>query len=168
MPKGWIDLAVGEARVVRQALLSIYPQDLFSYNDLWDCDYQPPSGYPPLVKFLEEKHGCRVLVTNGAKQALCAVFHAVKQQGLNAVAMRSPYWSKAPSPQLLATAIAQGRGIMSDAYSIDLGVTADGQTLLVEVNEGYTLGGYGLASVVYARFLETRWEQFVRSMNTTD
>lgn len=96
LPKGWIDLAVGEARVVRQALLSIYPQDLFRYNDLRDCDYQPPSGYPPLVKFLEEKHGCRVIVTNGAKQALCAVFHAVKQMGLNAVAMRAPYWSQMP------------------------------------------------------------------------
>lgn len=96
LPKGWIDLAVGEARVVREALLGIYPQDLFRYNDLSDCDYQPPTGYPPLVKFLEEKHGCRVIVTTGAKQALCAVFHAVKQQGLKAVAMRAPYWSQMP------------------------------------------------------------------------
>jgi len=73
-------------------------------------------------------------------------------------------WTKAPSRQLLNAAISQGRGIMSDAYSIDLGVTTDGQTLLVEVNEGYALGGYGLPSIIYARFLEARWEQFVRMM----
>lgn len=71
-------------------------------------------------------------------------------------------WTKVPSRHLLDTAIAQGRGIMSDAYTIDLGVTADGQTLLVEVNEGFALGCYGLASVVYASFMEARWEQFVR------
>lgn len=72
-------------------------------------------------------------------------------------------WTKAPSRQLLDVAIAQGRGIMSDAYAIDLGVTVDGQTLLVEVNEGFALGSYGLASVVYASFMEARWEQFVNS-----
>lgn len=73
-------------------------------------------------------------------------------------------WTKAPSRQLLDVAIAQGRGIMSDAYAIDLGVTADGQTLLVEVNDGFALGCYGLASVVYASFMEARWEQFVRKI----
>lgn len=86
----------------------------------------------------------------------------VKKHTLIGVKHYKGDWSKTPSPQILSTAIAQGRGIMSDAYAIDLGVTSDGQTLLVEVNEGYALGCYGLSSIVYARFLETRWEQFVR------
>lgn len=71
-------------------------------------------------------------------------------------------WSKAPNRKLLETAIAQGRGIMSDAYAIDMGVTVEGETLLVECNEGFALGNYGLASVVYASFMEARWEQFLR------
>jgi len=96
LPKGWIDLAVGEARVVREALVNIYPPGIFQRNDLKDCDYQPPSGYPPLVKYLEEKHGRRVVITNGAKQALTAIFYAVKQMGLSSVAMRSPFWSQMP------------------------------------------------------------------------
>jgi hypothetical protein len=54
------------------------------------------------------------------------------------------------------------KGKMPDAYCLDLGVTSDGQTLLVEANEGYALGSYGLASLVYARFLEARWEQLTR------
>lgn len=86
----------------------------------------------------------------------------VKRHSLIGVKHYAGDWSKPPSRQLLDTAIAQGRGIMSDAYAIDLGVTSDGRTLLVEVNEGFALGGYGLASVVYASFMEARWEQFIR------
>jgi hypothetical protein len=53
------------------------------------------------------------------------------------------------------------KGRMPAAYSLDLGVTADGRTLLVEANEGYALGSYGLNGLVYARFLEARWMQLV-------
>ncbi|QJW96263.1 ATP-grasp domain-containing protein [Frigoriglobus tundricola] len=43
------------------------------------------------------------------------------------------------------------------AYGIDFGVTADGRTLLVEVNDGFALGCYGLDPVLYADMLEARW-----------
>lgn len=42
-----------------------------------------------------------------------------------------------------------------NAYSIDLGTTDKGQTLLVEVNEGYSIGSYGLDTIKYAKLLET-------------
>ncbi len=51
-----------------------------------------------------------------------------------------------------------GRGA-PHAYSLDWGVTDDGRTLLVEMNEGYALGHYGLPPVSYARFLAARWHQ---------
>ena len=41
--------------------------------------------------------------------------------------------------------------------SMDWGVTKDGRTLLIEVNEGYSLGCYGLASHLYALLLIDRW-----------
>lgn len=44
-------------------------------------------------------------------------------------------------------------------YSIDLGRTADGRTLLVEVNDGYSLAAYGLPAVPYAQLLEARWTE---------
>jgi hypothetical protein len=47
------------------------------------------------------------------------------------------------------------------AYGLDFGVTADGQTMLVEANDGYALGCYGLDPVVYAEMLEARWCQMV-------
>lgn len=50
------------------------------------------------------------------------------------------------------------------AYSIDLGVvqTKDGfQDALVEVNDGTSLGNYGLDSIHYAEMLIARWHEIV-------
>ncbi|RSK39482.1 ATP-grasp domain-containing protein [Hymenobacter perfusus] len=49
------------------------------------------------------------------------------------------------------------------AYSLDVGLTADGRTLLVEVNDGYSLGAYGLTPVSYAKLLSARWAQMTGS-----
>lgn len=70
-------------------------------------------------------------------------------------------WSKAPDRTVFNRAVKCCKDKMPAAYSLDLGVTVDGRTLLVEANEGYALGHYGLASLVYARFLEARWEQLI-------
>ena len=43
------------------------------------------------------------------------------------------------------------------AYALDFGLTADGRLLIVEANEGYSIGSYGLFYVDYAKLLETRW-----------
>ena len=43
-------------------------------------------------------------------------------------------------------------------YSIDVGIdTTTGKTLLIEVNDGYALGNYGLAPVDYAKYSADRW-----------
>ncbi len=47
------------------------------------------------------------------------------------------------------------------SYALDLGVTADGRTLVVEVNDFQSLGSYGLASIPYAEMVIDRWEQLV-------
>jgi hypothetical protein len=46
-----------------------------------------------------------------------------------------------------------------NGYALDFGVTADGKTLLVEANDGYSLGYYGLFYVDYAKLLAARWTQ---------
>ena len=43
--------------------------------------------------------------------------------------------------------------------SMDWGTTSDGRTLLIEVNDGYSLGCYGLLPVLYANLLQSRWQQ---------
>lgn len=51
------------------------------------------------------------------------------------------------------------------AYALDIGVTDQGATLVVEVNEGYSIGSYGLPPLRYAKFLSTRWAELT---NTED
>lgn len=47
------------------------------------------------------------------------------------------------------------------ACTIDFGVTSEGKTLIIEVNEGFAFGNYGLGSITYARMLDARWRQLV-------
>src|SRR5271165_7058946 len=98
----WIDLSVGEAHIVRDALfttLDLYRSqnqlsvNLYSNNK---CEYQPPTGYPPLVKFLEDKHRAPVVITNGAKQGLGAVSYALHKMGKKKLAMKCPWWALIP------------------------------------------------------------------------
>lgn len=43
------------------------------------------------------------------------------------------------------------------AYSIDLGLTEDGETVLVEINDSYSLGPYGLDPYHYTSMIISRW-----------
>lgn len=45
------------------------------------------------------------------------------------------------------------------AYGLDIGVTKDGRTLIVEVNDGFALGNYGLSPLKAIRFQRARWEE---------
>ena len=47
------------------------------------------------------------------------------------------------------------------AFSLDLGVTDKGQTLVVEINDFHSLGAYGLPSIPYAQAVIARWEEIV-------
>ncbi len=46
--------------------------------------------------------------------------------------------------------------------SMDWGIAAYGRTLLIEVNDGYSLGCYGLLPVLYANLLASRWNELTR------
>ena len=48
---------------------------------------------------------------------------------------------------------------MPAGCALDFGVTADGRTLLIEMNDGYSLGYYGLEPTLYARLLAARWAE---------
>lgn len=44
-------------------------------------------------------------------------------------------------------------------YAMDFGVTGDGRTVVVEVNDGYAIGAYGLHPVRYAHLIQARWDE---------
>lgn len=67
-------------------------------------------------------------------------------------------WDSCPDAKIvqsMITAYAQAPA----AYALDVGLDQSGRTLLVEVNDGHSLGTYGLGAVAYARFLAARWAQ---------
>jgi len=48
------------------------------------------------------------------------------------------------------------------AYSLDIGVTEDlRETILIECNDGWSLGNYGLNPDTYVRFLMARWRELM-------
>lgn len=49
--------------------------------------------------------------------------------------------------------------------SVDFGVTADGRTLLIEVNDGYSLACYGLNKYDYSKLLSARWSELTNTID---
>lgn len=70
---------------------------------------------------------------------------------------------RAPSPEIaLVDRCIEALGSEAPiAYSVDLARLVDGSTVVVEVNDAYALGSYGLPSIPYARMIEARWRQLV-------
>jgi hypothetical protein len=64
-----------------------------------------------------------------------------------------------PDAKVIQAAIRDFGDQAPAGYGIDFGVLTDGRTVLVEVNDGYSLGSYGLNAVEYAELLEARWLQ---------
>ena len=48
------------------------------------------------------------------------------------------------------------------------GVTGEGRTLLIEMNDGYSIGCYGLNDVLYAKFLYARWAELTGTVDECD
>ena len=52
------------------------------------------------------------------------------------------------------------------SYALDVGVTAEGKTVLVEINDAYSLGCYGLPTILYTRMIMNRWKEIVNASNS--
>lgn len=55
-----------------------------------------------------------------------------------------------------------------NACSIDIGVTSDNKTILIECNDAYALGSYGLIDYKYAKFLSARFSQILEREDEFD
>ncbi len=59
-------------------------------------------------------------------------------------------------------------GDRPNACAIDIGVTADNKTLLIECNDAYALGSYGLVDFKYAKLISARWAQILEREDEYD
>lgn len=93
----WIDLSFGEPKVVMNALFRQINRygDPFKMPTLYDLPkwgYQLASGKPDLVSILEDKYNAKVVVCNGAKQALHAGLYALQKHGLETIHFPIPFY----------------------------------------------------------------------------
>ena len=68
-------------------------------------------------------------------------------------------WRACFDPAVVEQALAAYLPEAPAAFSLDVGRTAGGKNLVVEVNDGHSLGAYGLMPLAYAKFLSARWAQ---------
>ena len=64
-----------------------------------------------------------------------------------------------PDYNLMEQAISETT--LPNGCAVDFGLTKDGRTLLIEVNDGYALGNYGLFYIDYAKLISARWSQIM-------
>lgn len=67
-------------------------------------------------------------------------------------------WEDMPDTQVIKKAI-QAYTNAPAGYSADFGLTDEGKTILIEINDGYALGSYGLFYLDYAKLLAARWAE---------
>lgn len=70
-------------------------------------------------------------------------------------------WSLAPNKSTVEAAVKAFLPAAPRAFTLDFGVTESGETLLVEANDGFAIGHYGLFVELYARMLSARWNEMV-------
>ncbi|MCU0446934.1 MAG: ATP-grasp domain-containing protein [Microscillaceae bacterium] len=76
-------------------------------------------------------------------------------------------WRKHFDYQLIESAL-KAYTSAPKAFAMDFGLTTQGKTLLIEVNDGYSLGSYGLTSIQYAKLLSARWAEITDSRDYCD
>lgn len=108
LPDGWLDTSVGEPYAIKDALSKYVELDKGYFTvDPHSWEYPEPNGYKPLVQLLEDKYQAPVIITNGAKQGLGAIFYALNKMGYIRIGMKAPYWALIPP-------LAKAHGLDSD------------------------------------------------------
>ncbi len=54
------------------------------------------------------------------------------------------------------------------SYALDFGIDENNKMKLVEVNDGHSLGTYGISSINYAKFLSARWAELTNTKDYAD
>ena len=54
------------------------------------------------------------------------------------------------------------------SFCLDFGIDGDGKHYLIEVNDGHSLGTYGMGAISYAKFLSARWSEMTQTKDMLD
>lgn len=53
------------------------------------------------------------------------------------------------------------KSLKENSYSLDFGIRENGENFLIEINDGWSIGNYGLSPYDYYSFVKTRWLQLL-------
>lgn len=73
----------------------------------------------------------------------------------------NPEFAIARSAIIEAIKLLDEAGESLAGYSLDFGILETGETALIEMNEGFALGNYGLSDDSYADLVLARWEELI-------
>lgn len=166
-----------------------YPYELQEYlgRKIWKAKMSEisndPTKWPMFVKPLEDKQftgvvvrtpkdliGCGILGVNQDVYCSEVVDFAAEWRCFvryGKILSVRPYkgdWRKQYDYKVIESAVKDFSSAPA-GYSADFGITEDGRTLLIEINDGYSLGCYGLFYIDYAKLLSARWAELT---NTKD
>jgi hypothetical protein len=74
-------------------------------------------------------------------------------------------WSVLPDKEIVNEAIRifKESGEAPICHTIDFGIDSDGKTFIVELNDGFAFGHYGIGPTAYASCLAARWKEMVEN-----
>lgn len=166
-----------------------YPEELKKYlgrkvwkSTIWDIRDHPDK-WPVFIKSVEQKKltgkiiaGIPDLVATGSWNENYEIFcsepvHMLAEwrifvrygKVLDAKLYKGD-WTQHYDPEVVQNAI-DDFTTAPHAYGIDFAVTDKGETILIEVNDGFALGCYGMMHWNYAKFLITRWAQITNTLD---
>lgn len=160
-----------------------YPEELQKYlgRRIWKTKMNEvsndPTKWPVFVKPLEDKQFTGVVVRSPKDLIGCGIIGVnqdvycsevvdfaaewrcfVRYGRILSVRPYSGDWRKHFDPNVIENTVKDFSSAPM-GYSADFGVTRDGRTLLIEINDGYSLGCYGLFYLDYAKLLSARWAE---------
>lgn len=93
----------------------------------------------------------RVYVANWANLAICP-------------SPTNEKYAEQPDPEVIDECIdiLYESGIDIDGFAIDFGVLSTGETALVELNDGFSVGAYGIPAPCYYELVSSRWSQLIK------
>ena len=160
-----------------------YPPELQNYlgRKIWQTKMSEVNNYPDrwpiFVKPLEDKQFTGVVVRSPKDLIGCGIQNVdqdvycseivnftaewrcfVRYGKILSVRPYKGDWRKHYDHRVIESAVYEFTSAPA-GYAIDFGLTDDGRTLLIEVNDGYALGCYGLFHLDYAKLLSARWAE---------
>jgi len=76
-------------------------------------------------------------------------------------------WDRKLNLEIVRNAIEEYKS-QPASFCLDFGVDGNGKHYLIEVNDGHSLGTYGMGAISYAKFLSARWSEMTQTKDMLD